>query len=140
MELLEVRRLLAANFAHISSTGTLLITGTSGDDSISLSLTGSQIQVALNNSVLSFAKSQVKRIYLDASGGHDFVVGDNAITLRTTMLGSDGDDSLTGDGGGNYLLGGNGNDRLQGLGGNDTLDGGTGADFMFGATGHNWVD
>lgn len=47
---------------------------------------------------------------------------------KTTLTGTDGDDSL---------FGGNGMDVLTGLGGNDTLDGGNGKDTMSGGAGND---
>lgn len=50
-------------------------------------------------------------------------------------VGSDFDDVLTGDAGGNRLTGGLGNDTLNGGAGNDTLIGGLGADKLIGGAG-----
>jgi len=58
-------------------------------------------------------------------------------TLRNVenVVGSLGDDTITGDGLDNRLSGAAGNDVLDGAGGNDTLDGGAGADTMTGGMG-----
>ncbi len=72
-----------------------------------------------------------------ASGGH--AAGDS-ITGVERVLGSDYDDSLTGDGSANYLRGGAGDDTLSGQGGNDILRGDQGADILDGGAGlSDWV-
>jgi Ca2+-binding RTX toxin-like protein len=54
--------------------------------------------------------------------------GTDTLTSIENLLGSDFNDTLTGDAGANKLEGGLGNDTLNGGLGNDTLDGGTGTD------------
>jgi Ca2+-binding RTX toxin-like protein len=44
------------------------------------------------------------------------------------VIGSNSNDTITGDAAANSLTGGAGNDTINGLGGNDTIDGGTGID------------
>ncbi len=71
------------------------------------------------------------------------------ITQVENIAGSQFNDTITGDGNGNFLLGGTGFDTLLGLGGDDTLNGGqdddtliggAGADRMVGGGGANdWV-
>ena len=51
------------------------------------------------------------------------------------LIGSGGNDTLTGDGLANYLRGGGGNDALNGGGGADTIEGGLGNDNMAGGAG-----
>ena len=67
------------------------------------------------------------------NGATDAIVrvgGVNEDTVRNieNVIGSSGNDSLTGDGLDNMLIGGSGNDTLKGADGNDTLDGGGGTD------------
>ncbi|MFM7718925.1 MAG: calcium-binding protein [Actinomycetota bacterium] len=47
-----------------------------------------------------------------------------------TLIGTDGDDSLTGGGGADTILGRSGDDELAGGGGNDTISGGAGDDAI----------
>ncbi len=67
----------------------------------------------------------------DGSGnsGHD------TLSAIENVQGSNYDDLLSGDGGGNQLEGGAGNDSLDGRGGNDVLVGGAGDDFLYGRAG-----
>ncbi len=51
------------------------------------------------------------------------------------VIGSDGDDVLTGDAKNNVLEGGNGDDILNGGAGNDILNGGFGNDLLIGGAG-----
>ncbi|MCX7377537.1 MAG: calcium-binding protein [Alphaproteobacteria bacterium] len=55
-------------------------------------------------------------------------VANDFVVAIENIIGGNGNDTLTGDAGGNGLTGGAGNDTLAGLAGSDTLDGGTGSD------------
>ena len=52
-----------------------------------------------------------------------------------TVVGGNGNDTLTGNVGANTLIGGSGNDTMAGGGGHDTLQGGIGNDVLAGGTG-----
>nr|WP_198980737.1 calcium-binding protein [Herbaspirillum sp. ASV7] len=58
-------------------------------------------------------------------------------TLRAFISGTNGNDTLNGDGSDNYLTGGSGSDRLSGHTGNDTLIGGKGNDLLSGGLGND---
>ncbi len=55
--------------------------------------------------------------------------GSDTLANIENLVGSNSDDTLTGDAGVNVLSGGGGNDVFEGKGGQDTLDGGGGTDF-----------
>ncbi|MBY0227543.1 MAG: calcium-binding protein [Hyphomicrobium sp.] len=59
----------------------------------------------------------------------------DTISNTENIIGSAGDDTITGDGLDNFLGGAAGNDILNGGLGNDTLDGGAGSDVMTGGVG-----
>lgn len=61
----------------------------------------------------------------------------DVLTDIQNLIGTDGDDRLTGDSGANVLAGGAGLDLLIGGGGDDTLIGGAGADVLAGGAGRN---
>ncbi len=61
--------------------------------------------------------------------------GDNIHSDIETVIGGDGNDSITGSSSNNVLIGGGGNDTLIGGGGNDTLSGGGGKDLLNGGAG-----
>ena len=58
-------------------------------------------------------------------------------THAPDMIGTNGNDTLVGDGRANRIFGLNGNDLLQGLAGNDLLDGGAGNDTLEGGSGND---
>ncbi len=53
------------------------------------------------------------------------------------VLGTPGDDQITGNSAANYLFGSGGNDSLLGADGDDTLEGGSGDDYLAGGPGHD---
>ena len=66
--------------------------------------------------------------------------GDDTLTGgrgNDTLNGGDGNDFLFGGSGNDSLNGGRGNDTLSGGSGNDTLDGGPGVDLLLGGTGND---
>ena len=64
----------------------------------------------------------------------------DVLTSIECLYGSDHNDTLTGDGSGNYLTGGLGADTLNGGGGDDVLTGGAGADHLNGGIGTDVVE
>jgi Ca2+-binding RTX toxin-like protein len=132
--------------------GTVLtITGTSGADSISVSLDGSDLVVGGTGSG-SFPIAGLTGILIDGFGGNDTIAVDPSVTLLSTLLGGAGNDSVSAGGGSSVLIAGAGNDTLVGgagtsllvpgnlnifssePGGNDLLEGGSGfaiADFSY---------
>src|SRR5262245_25539081 len=145
-ESFESRRMLSSSLAG----GLLTVTGTSGNDTISLSISGSNIQVAQSGSpTKQFTTASVQKILINALAGKDKVTVSNSITKPTTINGSSGKDSLTsgggndiinGDSGNDQLHGGSGKDALFGGDGNDSLDGGSGNDFLSGQLGSDTID
>jgi Ca2+-binding RTX toxin-like protein len=74
-------------------------------------------------------------IDLSAGTGHGGEAEGDTLSGIENLVGSDHDDTLTGDAGANRLEGGAGNDTLTGGAGNDVLIGGAGADFLSGGDG-----
>jgi Ca2+-binding RTX toxin-like protein len=76
-----------------------------------------------------------------ALGGAQNTLGAGFDTLSSieNLNGSKFNDTLTGNGSGNYLKGGAGTDTLNGAGGADTLDGGAGKDVLNGGAGADWA-
>ncbi|MCG3178570.1 MAG: hypothetical protein BIFFINMI_00898 [Phycisphaerae bacterium] len=70
----------------------------------------------------------------DGWGGHDSLVGISG------AIGSDYDDSLTGDNRNNVLIGGPGDDTIMGLRGRDVIEGGAGDDTIDGGRDADIVD
>ena len=95
---------------------------------------------------VTFPTSGITAIVVDAGDSNDAVTIATSVSssVRSTLLGGDGADSLVAAGGADALTGGDGNDTLNGgsgtdslygSGGDDTLDGGSGADSLRGEEG-----
>lgn len=128
IEALESRTL----FATIGVTefaDDLRITGTSGDDKITIKRTTAGLRVTAADFNKTF-KGDYDNIIVSARGGNDYVKVCENVTI---------DAVLNGDGGADKLIGGNGNDRLFGGGGVDTLVGGAGDDVLV-SIGNSSVD
>ncbi len=79
----------------------------------------------------------------EVSDGKGSIAGTQSFTVVTDLnkairwLGSDGNDSKSGNLGNDYLYGQDGNDILYGAAGNDKLDGGAGDDLLNGGVGND---
>ena len=119
--------------ARLTRNGTLLIGGTSGDDSIHITrrFRDGRILVETNGKGQLFLPQLVKRIQVYGFGGDDAISIGPAV--RSAFLhGGDGDDTLTGGDGDDSVTGGLGNDTLEGNAGNDYLLGSVGHDVIYG--------
>src|SRR4051812_2039183 len=116
-EELESRRLLSISL----SNGLLKITGTPGDDSITIRQEGPTLFIDDNVKVRSYAASDVTQLLIDVRGGDDFLRlrkrnNTRNVTAPATILGGTGNDTLRG---------GLANDSINGGDGNDLIDGGS---------------
>lgn len=143
---LEARRLMAASLG-ISTTayagGTMLkITGTAGNDTITVTQSGSAYTLRTAAGFARTVRGNFTAIELKGGRGNDRVTVSEAITTPVFVYGEDGndtihsgsgDDRLYGGAGTNWLYGHAGRDTLNTLGGNgnDGLLGGAGADFFW---------
>jgi Ca2+-binding RTX toxin-like protein len=121
----------------------VVATGTNGDDAVSVTGAGPNVQVgglAARISV-SGAIAGSDRLTVKALAGDDVVdaTGLPANSALLTLDGGSGDDVLLGGDGNDQLLGGAGDDVLIGGPGNDTLDGGDGGDVVLDAFSANSV-
>jgi uncharacterized protein YkwD len=114
----------------------LTVQGTSGDDTISVGVSGGYITAAGQ----SFAASQVNRIVVVAEGGNDRVTIAGTLTKPTRIFGGTGNDTMNGGAGADEIYGGAGTDQLYGRGGADVLFGGAGTDTLNGGSGSNSVN
>src|SRR6185295_4989065 len=108
--------------------GTLIITGTAGNDNISVKGSGSSATVTMNGASKTF--NGVKKIAVQAGEGND-IVNLSGIALPSAVDGRGGADTITG---------GQGADVLHGGSGNDSITGGFGADQLFGDDGDDKLD
>ncbi|MDB5171380.1 MAG: peptidase and in kexin sedolisin [Phycisphaerales bacterium] len=127
-----------------TSGGTLNVAVTGGNDTVSMSVTGSVFTATVNSLTQTFSNSAITGISVPASAGDDTITLAGSVTQNATLFGGDGNDSITGGSGNDAIDGGNGhdtlnggagNDGLAGDAGNDQLNGGTGSDNLSGGTG-----
>lgn len=136
--------------AVYTSNGNLIITGSNGADTVSVSEGyNNDYTVLVNGRSTSVKKSQVwaNHVYFYGNAGNDsFGFAYDSVPLRLVARGGAGDDRIFGgrmndliygNGGNDYLHGGAGNDTLHGDAGNDTLFGGAGNDVLMGWDGND---
>ena len=136
--------------------GVLRISGSSGDDVISVAKSGASIDVTIDGVTQSFKGGAVRKIRAMAGAGNDSVTinpavpssisggpGDDTLSgskAADSIDGGDGADLLRGGGGDDSLVGAAGDDTLEGQGGNDSLSGGDGRDNLSGGSGNDLLD
>lgn len=129
-ETLESRVHLDATLSVSSDQTTLTLNGDSQNERITVALVseGGVSKLQFTRSVIGksgqttfpkFTASKIKQININANGGNDTVNVASGITIKTTIKGGDGNDSLNGGGGADTLVGGKGDDLLNGNGGDD---------------------
>ena len=113
-----------------------LITGTDGDDVITISLTEAGYEMDMNGEITVFDPETVKQFDILAGGGHD-VVTINTGVPKVYVLGGDGNDTITGGDFADTLTGAAGNDLIFGGGADDRIAGGAGKDYLIGGGGRD---
>src|ERR1700743_1890473 len=109
IENLEKRAYLSAS---LGNNGQLLITDTTGNDTIVVKKISTQIQVAINSVITNVVASKIKYIKATSSKGNDSITIDKSISLPATLVGGAGNDSLYGGAGNNNITGGSANNLL----------------------------
>jgi hypothetical protein len=144
VECLEARLLLAVTSVLDTSTGSLLVRGTDGDDAISVTREGTQIVVRAADMVInSHPADQVQALTIRAGAGNDrVIVGEGLGIASITVDGEEGDDFLQGSAANEALRGGAGDDTILPGGGTDSIDGGAGFDTVLvrGTVGSDRID
>ena len=121
-------------------TGNDTMDGGGGTDTLDLSLDGlASVSVNLGTNFINSGDVIAGFENVIGTAGNDTLTGDNSSGNRLEggfgddrLEGGDGDDALNGEAGNDILFGGNNNDSLFGLAGNDTLNGQAGDDTMDG--------
>ncbi|HYO09460.1 MAG TPA: calcium-binding protein [Tepidisphaeraceae bacterium] len=126
LEGLERRRLLAAAVSVVA--GKLTVAGTDGADAVSVAKSGNSLIVTVDGGTPATFSGAISSILLKGNGGDDLLTITDALTLKASLQGGNGNDTLRGGGGSDSLDGGAGNDRLDGGKGSDLFRGGAGAD------------
>src|SRR5947209_18237412 len=135
---------LGVKFSH----GLLTVTGTTGDDQITVSHVGTDWTIA-NGSEWTMDKiAAVTKLNVNGKAGNDTITLDSTVTVPATLLGDLGDDTISSSGGVTSISGGLGNDSLtagsanttlSGDAGDDTLVGGSGDDRLLGGIGNDSI-
>jgi hypothetical protein len=114
---------------------TLVVGGTSGDDSI-LVLPAQGTSVLLNGERYD-GFTGVQRVIVFGQDGDDVIQVTGGVGIPAELYGGAGDDVLIAGSGGSLLDGGSGDDVLRGGLGRDLLIGGAGSDNLTGANGED---
>lgn len=109
--------------------GLVIVRGSSGDDSIRVSVRGGRLVVYLNETFYTFTRTSSRRVMVHGGDGNDTIIVSSAVP-NMQVFGGGGDDTLRGSPGFDWLDGGAGNDTLDGGLGRDVLTGGEGADSL----------
>jgi hypothetical protein len=146
---LESRTMLTAVPLGVKfSRGLLTVTGTTGNDQITITHVGTDWTIS-NGAEWSMDKiAAVTKVNVNGKAGNDTITLDSTVTIPATLLGDLGDDAITIADGASSISGGAGNDSLtagsanatlSGDAGDDTLVGGSGADKLFGGAGNDSI-
>ena len=131
----------------VLNSGVLMVTGTTGADTIDVVRDVYQIEVYLDgDNIGTFLYADVDEIVVYGGCDDDVITlteENNAYPLHQsveiTVYGGQGDDVINGSDGNDKLFGGTGDDWIFGNGGSDLLDGGSGNDTIFGGQGHDTI-
>lgn len=127
-----------------TSGSALTVTGTSGNDTIALSVSGgsSDRVLSYNGETVTYVSATVSSLTVNGGAGNDAITIDSSVTFATTLNGGDGNDTAAGGAGADAIYGdpigtGTGSDSLLGGGGNDSLYGDGGGDYLDGQAGND---
>src|SRR3954468_1515864 len=132
----------------LMSAAPLVINGTSGNDTITVTRTNEtpfvRYKVTTNGVVKNYSTLNVSQIVINASSGNDNVSVNGKILTPCVIRGESGNDILSGGGGADRIYGGAGTDLIHGGGGDDTIVtvGGGVSDLSYGDGGSDsfWID
>jgi Ca2+-binding RTX toxin-like protein len=138
IEPLEDRRLRAA---VLDSAGVVQITGTDGNDVVSVAhnITKHRIEVVINGVYSLFPESSVTGINAKLGLGSDSLDG-RYCSVKMSVDGEAGNDTIQGGTGDDFLIGGLDNDLVTGGEGADSVYGNGGKDNLDGGPGRDRVD
>ena len=130
------------------SNGVLAISGTVGNDTVSIASSGGNISVVENNFTTQYPASSVTGIGIDLREGNDALLAGAGIVGaycyagagNDNLVGGDGNDTLSGGAGADLIDGGLGDDRLNGNGSRDHLIGSAGRDRLFGGNSNDLLE
>jgi len=103
----------------------LAVTGTNGNDNISVDIVNGSLTATINQTAINVPGPVATRVGVYGASGND------RIAVRSVKS------EIYGDAGNDVLIGGRANDSLNGGEGDDTLFGASGADSLFGGSGRD---
>lgn len=112
--------------------GQLALTGTAGNDTVSVTKDGTGQVVITNNGTPYAVTGTVSSIVINGGDGNDTLKVSTAFTIPATLIGGAGNDTVRGGNGADVLIGDAGDDTLIGRNGRDLVIGGLGADLLIG--------
>ncbi len=114
------------------------LSGGAGDDLLSGGSGDDTLDGGSGNDTATFEDSSA-RVVVDLEAGTATGEGSDTLTDIENVIGSDGNDIITGDSVANTIDGGAGDDYVEGGGGNDTIKGGSGNDVIDAGSGDDVV-
>ena len=115
--------------AQLNSLGTLIVTTASGDDAISIMMSGAQVRLDRNGTITTYDAAFVSAIDISAGDGANTI--STSLDVETRILTGSGDDDVT--------MIGNASNRADVGGGNNTVTGGAGDDQVTAGDGNDVV-
>jgi hypothetical protein len=145
LELLEDRSLPAASAVSAAlNSGVLTVTGTPGDDTITVRRSNNVITV--DGTGVALPAAVVSQLVVNAGAGNDVIsvnsqdtAGYQQLGVAVVVSGGDGNDTILGTPGADRLYGQNGNDKIAGGAGDDVISGGNGNDWIDGSIGNDFL-
>lgn len=116
-----------------------ILNGGAGDDVLLGGAGADQVRGGGGTDLASYVTSTAGVVASLATGGSGGDATGDVFTAVENMAGTAYNDTLSGDGGGNYLLGLTGDDTLNGGDGDDLLEGGAGSDALRGGAGYDYA-
>jgi hypothetical protein len=109
--------------AWMTSFNQLNVTGTSGNDNISVSQSGNTLYITANGTTTSYTASSYGNLVIKGGDGNDTISVDSSVNLDTLVYGGNGSNNLTNktQGHGTIVAIGNGWDSLTGNGWNTSF-------------------
>lgn len=134
--------------ADLSAQNIITVSGTPGNDLLSVGIKHDMILVSNGTIVKEFRIAGVKSVSILGNAGNDQIgVSTGTISVyvnggagNDSISGGDENDTLSGGPGRDTILGGNGNDLINGMSGNDSLFGGGGRDRILGGSEDDFLD